>query len=79
LEVTDEPGVLAAVANIFAANNVSIETVEQSSKMIKAESTAWLEIGTHEASDKSLAAVVSELDASAAVEQITSVIRVEGV
>ena len=47
--------------------------------MIKAETTAWLEIGTHEASDKSLAAVVSELDASAAVEQITSVIRVEGV
>jgi len=79
LEVTDQPGVLAAVANIFAAHNVSIETVEQSSKMIQAESTAWLEIGTHEASDKSLAAVVNELDASAAVEQITSVIRVEGV
>ena len=79
LEVTDQPGVLAAVANIFASHNVSIETVEQSSKMIQSETTAWLEIGTHEASDKSLAAVVSELDASAAVEQITSVIRVEGV
>ncbi len=70
---------LASVANIFANHNVSIETVEQSSKMIQAETTAWLEIGTHEATDKSLAAVVSELDASAAVEQITSVIRVEGV
>lgn len=79
LEVTDQPGVLASVANIFANHNVSIETVEQSSKMIQAETTAWLEIGTHEASDKSLAAVVSELDASEAVEQITSVIRVEGV
>jgi len=79
LEVTDQPGVLASIANIFANHNVSIETVEQSSKMIQAETTAWLEIGTHEASDKSLAAVVSELDASAAVEQITSVIRVEGV
>jgi homoserine dehydrogenase len=79
LEVTDQPGVLASVANIFANHNVSIETVEQSSKMIQAETTAWLEIGTHEATDKSLAAVVSELDASAAVEQITSVIRVEGV
>lgn len=79
LEVTDQPGVLASVANIFAAHNVSIETVEQSSKMIQSESTAWLEIGTHEASDKSLATVVRELDASAAVEQITSVIRVEGV
>jgi homoserine dehydrogenase len=79
LEVTDQPGVLAAVASIFASHNVSIETVEQSSKMIQAETTAWLEIGTHEASDKALAAVVSELNASAAVEQITSVIRVEGV
>ncbi|MEY3934300.1 MAG: hypothetical protein RLZZ606_899 [Actinomycetota bacterium] len=79
LEVTDQPGVLASVANIFANHNVSIETVEQSSKKIQAETTAWLEIGTHEATDKSLAAVVSELDASAAVEQITSVIRVEGV
>jgi homoserine dehydrogenase len=79
LEVTDQPGVLAAVASIFASHNVSIETVEQSSKMIQAETTAWLEIGTHEASDKALAAVVNELDASAAVEQITSVIRVEGV
>jgi homoserine dehydrogenase len=79
LEVTDQPGVLASIANIFANHNVSIETVEQSSKMIQAETTAWLEIGTHEASDKSLAAVVSELDASAAVEQITSVVRVEGV
>jgi len=79
LEVTDQPGVLAQVANIFADHNVSIETVEQSAKMIEAESTAWLEIGTHQASDKSLAAVVAALRESAAVEQITSVIRVEGV
>ncbi|NBR64609.1 MAG: homoserine dehydrogenase [Micrococcales bacterium] len=79
LEVTDQPGVLAQVANIFAHHNVSIETVEQSAKMIEAETTAWLEIGTHQASDKALAAVVAELESSAAVEQITSVIRVEGV
>ena len=79
LEVSDQPGVLAQIANIFANHNVSIETVEQSAKMIEAESTAWLEIGTHQASDKDLAEVVSELNASAAVEQITSVIRVEGV
>jgi homoserine dehydrogenase len=47
--------------------------------MIEAESTAWLEIGTHEATDKDLAAVVEDLRNSSAVEQITSVIRVEGV
>jgi homoserine dehydrogenase len=79
LEVTDAPGVLATVANAFAKHDVSIETVEQSAKMIEAETTAWLEIGTHEATDKDLAAVVEELRNSSAVEQITSVIRVEGV
>jgi len=79
LEVTDAPGVLATVANAFAKHEVSIETVEQSAKMIEAESTAWLEIGTHEATDKDLAAVVEDLRNSSAVEQITSVIRVEGV
>ncbi len=78
LEVSDQPGVLAQVANIFAKHDVSIEMVEQSSKMIEAETTAWLEIGTHLATDKALAEVVAELRSSPAVEQITSVIRVEG-
>ena len=78
LEVSDQPGVLAKIANVFAKYNVSIETVEQSAKMIEAETVAWLEIGTHLATDKDLAAVVAELAASEAVEQITSVIRVEG-
>jgi len=78
LEVSDQPGVLAQIANVFAKYNVSIETVEQSAKMIEAETVAWLEIGTHRASDKDLAAVVAELSSSESVEQITSVIRVEG-
>ena len=46
--------------------------------MIEAETVAWLEIGTHQASDKDLAAVVAELSSSESVERITSVIRVEG-
>ncbi len=78
LEVSDQPGVLAQIANVFAKHNVSIETVEQSAKMIEAETVAWLEIGTHQASDKDLAAVVAELSSSESVERITSVIRVEG-
>ena len=72
------PGVLANIANIFAQHNVSIEMVEQSSRMIQAESTAWLEIGTHMATDQSLAEVVEALKSNPAVEQVTSVIRVEG-
>jgi homoserine dehydrogenase len=78
LEVSDQPGVLAQIANVFAKHQVSIETVEQSAKMIEAETVAWLEIGTHQASDKDLAAVVAELSNSESVERITSVIRVEG-
>jgi homoserine dehydrogenase len=78
LEVSDQPGVLAQIANIFAKYDVSIEMVEQSSKMIEAETTAWLEIGTHLATDRALAEIVADLKASPAVEQITSVIRVEG-
>jgi homoserine dehydrogenase len=78
LEVSDEAGVLAAIANVFAKHSVSIETVEQSAKMIEAETTAWLEIGTHSASDKALSEIVEELRNTTSVEQITSVIRVEG-
>lgn len=78
LEVSDQPGVLAQIATVFANHQVSIETVEQSAKMIEAETVAWLEIGTHQASDKDLAAVVEELANSESVERITSVIRVEG-
>ena len=75
LEAKDQPGVLASIANTFAAHGVSVETVEQS---INARKTATLMVGTHEATEASLAAVVVSLAASDAVESITSVIRVEG-
>ena len=78
LEVTDAPGVLAQVANIFAQHGVSIEAVEQSVDA-SGKKTANLEIGTHRATDAALQAVVASLKASDAVESITSVIRVEGI
>lgn len=78
LEVTDAPGVLAQVANIFSQHGVSIETVEQSVEPAS-KNTANLEIGTHRATDAALQAVVAALLASDAVESITSVIRVEGI
>jgi homoserine dehydrogenase len=77
LEATDQPGVLAAIANTFATHEVSIEFVEQNPTPGK--KTANLEIGTHEATDAALSAVVASLAASDAVESITSVIRVEGI
>ena len=81
LEVTDQPGVLAKIANTFSAGNVSIETVEQSVRQVggKRSNTATLEVGTHTATDFELSAVVKALAASESVESITSVIRVEGI
>jgi homoserine dehydrogenase len=81
VEVADQQGVLAQVANIFSAHNVSIETVEQMAKVVngKRTGTASLEIGTHRATDAALSAVVEALRATDSVVNITSVIRVEGV
>jgi len=77
LEVNDQPGVLAKIANLFSKLDVSIETVEQSVRNGDSE-VASLEIGTHLASDAALAAVVQELRSSDAVRSVSSVIRVEG-
>ena len=76
LEAKDQPGVLASIAATFAEHGVSVETVEQS---INPRKTATLMVGTHEATESSLQAVVIALAASDAVESITSVIRVEGI
>lgn len=77
LEVKDQPGVLAKIATLFSSHNVSIETVEQA-VLGGNSATASLEIGTHLASDSSLAGVVSALKSNDAVESVSSVIRVEG-
>ncbi|MCX8529483.1 MAG: homoserine dehydrogenase [Rhodoluna sp.] len=76
LEAKDQPGVLASIAATFADHGASVETVEQS---INPRKTATLMVGTHEATEASLQAVVTALAASDAVESITSVIRVEGI
>jgi homoserine dehydrogenase len=69
--------VLATIATTFSKHGVSIEAVEQSVLSGK-EVVAYLEIGTHLASDKALAAVVEDLKASDAVQKVASVIRMEG-
>ena len=79
LEVTDAPGVLADVASLFAAHGVSVETVEQKAIGTDAQSSsATLVIGTHEAAEADLAATVDALAASAVVERVVGVLRVEG-
>lgn len=76
LEVTDAPGVLAAIATIFADHGVSVEAVEQPAARHGVSAT--LVIGTHEATEAALAGTVAALAASDVVLTVTSVLRVEG-
>ncbi len=79
LSVTDEPGVLADVANIFREREVSVETLEQKTHGSETTNpTATLVIGTHEATEADLAATVAALEASPVVVGVASVLRVEG-
>jgi homoserine dehydrogenase len=77
LQVQDLPGVLAAVASVFASNDVSVETVSQSSA--GKHGAALLTVMTHQALESDLNQVVQKLRASEAVQNVNSVIRVEGV
>ena len=74
LDVADRPGVLASVAQTFATQRVSIQTVRQSGRGADAE----LVIMTHSATDKDLASTVKDLAGLAHVEKVESVLRVEG-
>nr|NCW96443.1 homoserine dehydrogenase [Actinomycetota bacterium] len=74
LDVNDRPGVLASVAQIFATNKVSIETVRQSGRGNSAE----LIVMTHSASEGSLGKTVKDLSNSDVVKSVESVLRVEG-
>ena len=80
LTVVDEPGVLAAIANLFAEHGVSVETVAQSVASGHGADipTATLVIGTHSATESSLASTVEALTANPVVSSVESVLRVEG-
>ncbi|WP_207915483.1 homoserine dehydrogenase [Micromonospora sp. 15K316] len=81
LDVADRPGVLAAVAGVFARHGVSIATVRQGpaeGSTPGSGADADLVIVTHVAPDAALAATVSELRALDIVRSVTSVLRVEG-
>ncbi|WP_420175347.1 homoserine dehydrogenase [Luteococcus sp. OSA5] len=79
-QVMDEPGVLAAVASVFASHNVSVQTVDQSAVAAKddEEPTAMLSLTTHRAREADIQAVLAELRAKPFTRGSLSVIRVEG-
>jgi homoserine dehydrogenase len=79
LEVSDQPGVLAEIAQVFAVHGVSVETVQQSlTQGDSGQPTATLVIQTHRAPGSRLDGVVEELKTSQAVTRVSGVIRVEG-
>lgn len=74
LEVADKAGVLASIATTFANHGVSIQTVNQTGRNNDAEVT----IVTHLATEGELKATVAALKQMDSVQNISSVIRVEG-
>ncbi|MEV6694165.1 homoserine dehydrogenase [Micromonospora sp. NPDC051196] len=77
LDVADRPGVLEAVAGVFARHDVSIATVRQGPAGGD-NGDAVLVIVTHVAPDAALAATVGELRGLEIVRSVASVLRVEG-
>jgi homoserine dehydrogenase len=74
LDVADRPGVLAAVAQAFAEQEVSIRTVHQEGH----GDDATLVVVTHVADDAALSATVARLRDLDMVRGVSSVMRVEG-
>ena len=75
----DEPGVLAAVAAVFASHGVSVQTVDQSSAPSNdSERRAVLGMVTHLALEADLQSVVRELERQRFTSGSVSVLRVEG-
>jgi homoserine dehydrogenase len=81
LDVADQPGVLARIAQLFAEHGVSIEIMRQTihRNAASAVESAELRIVTHRASEAALAATVQAVKGLDVINSVTSVLRVEGV
>jgi len=75
IDVDDRVGVLAGVAQAFAENGVSIQTVRQEGR----DDDAQLVVVSHVARDAELSATVAHLRRMDIVRDVTSVMRVEGI
>jgi homoserine dehydrogenase len=74
LRVDDRPGVLAEIAGVFGRNQVSIKSVWQEGTGADAQ----LVFITHRAREGAFQQAVAELGSVTAVEEVRSVLRVEG-
>ena len=76
--MTDEPGVLAAVAGVFGEHGVSIRSVEQTTRGVAADDIAHLEFITHRAREADVASTLRDVRELDAVRRIGNAIRVIG-
>jgi len=76
LVVKDQPGVLAAIAQVFSDHEVSVETLHQSA--VDDHQSATLVIQTHTASEARSRDTIAALEKNPVVLAVTSVLRVEG-
>ena len=74
LKVVDRPGVLARIAGVFGDNEVSLESVVQKGVGDSAE----IVLITHKVTEKNFSAARAGLEGLEVVQEIPSVIRVEG-
>ena len=74
LDVEDQPGVLAAVANVFGEHGVSIRSMEQQGQ----GATAHLVFITHKAREADMQSTIRELRDLKEVRDIGALIRVAG-
>ena len=75
LNAVDQPGVLAAIARVFADNQVSVAAIHQSLPE-ELSGLAKLVITTAEAREEALQTTVAELRALVVVSEIVSILRV---
>jgi homoserine dehydrogenase len=75
LDVADKPGVLASIAYIFGSNNVSLASVIQHT----AGKSAELVLITHEVLEQNLQAALRGIKELPVLNEVSNVIRVEGV
>jgi homoserine dehydrogenase len=71
--VDDTAGVLANLANIFAKNSVSIQSLQQ---MDAKEGSATITIITHPVNEAKMRAALNEVEGLPCVQKVASVIRV---
>lgn len=77
LSVADRSGVLYQITEVFSEHDVSIETVTQAPRPDR-EDEAYLIVTTHAGREKALAKTVAALENLEVVQEIMSVLRVEG-